>query len=89
MTEISLEDLTPTIASYMLLDVRTNEERAAFDIGGIHIPLNVLGKRFEEIKTNKEIVVYCKSGLRSKKAIHLLQDLGLKNVMINLKGGCF
>jgi len=87
--EMSLEELTATKDAYMLLDVRSKEERAAFNIGGIHIPLNVLRERFDEIKTDKEIVVYCKSGLRSKKAIHLLQDLGLKNVFINLKGGCF
>ncbi|PCI31332.1 MAG: dinucleotide-utilizing protein [Flavobacteriaceae bacterium] len=87
--EISLEVLKANKESYVLLDVRTKEERTAFNIGGIHIPLNVLEQRFDEIKTDKEIVVYCKSGLRSKKAIRLLQELELKNVLINLKGGCF
>ncbi|PCH76384.1 MAG: dinucleotide-utilizing protein [Flavobacteriaceae bacterium] len=87
--EISLAELKATKNSYLLLDVRTQEERDEFHIGGIHIPLDVLEQRFGEIDTDKEIVVYCKSGLRSKKAIHLLQGLGLDKMLINLKGGCF
>ncbi len=89
VSEITLEVLMANRDSYMLLDVRTEEEREAFHIGGTHIPLDALRNRFVELKTAKEIVVYCKSGLRSKKAIQLLQELGLKNVFINLKGGCF
>ncbi|MBL4746465.1 MAG: HesA/MoeB/ThiF family protein [Flavobacteriaceae bacterium] len=89
LADISLEVLKETKDTYMLLDVRTQEERDGFHIGGIHIPLDALSNRFKEIKTTKEIVVYCKSGLRSKKAIHLLQGLGIENGLINLKGGCF
>ncbi|PCI03274.1 MAG: dinucleotide-utilizing protein [Flavobacteriaceae bacterium] len=89
VAEISLDFLKETKDFYTLLDVRSKEEREAFNIGGIHIPLDVLRNRFTEIKTDKKIVVYCKSGLRSKKAIHLLQGLGLQHEFINLKGGCF
>ncbi|NQY06489.1 MAG: molybdopterin-synthase adenylyltransferase MoeB [Flavobacteriaceae bacterium] len=71
---------------YELLDVRTSEERATFHIGGYHIPLHELETRFQEIETNKPIVVYCKSGMRSKKAIDLLSEK-LNNNLIQLDKG--
>ena len=73
-------------SAYFLLDVRTNEEREIVHLGGLHIPLSSLDSRIKEIDTDKPILVYCKSGIRSKKAIETLTGK-LSNSFFNLKGG--
>lgn len=74
--------------SILLLDVRTDNERKARNIkGSLHIPLNQLNKRAEELKKykDKEIVCYCRSGNRSLTAALLLQKHGFNAA--NLSGG--
>lgn len=74
--------------SILLLDVRTNEERKTGNIkGSLHIPLNQLSNRAEELKKykDKEIICYCRSGNRSLSAALLLQKQGFN--VANLSGG--
>src|SRR5438034_205674 len=54
--------------------------------GSVLIPLPELPDRFEELDRNREMVVHCKSGMRSQKAIHFLRSQGFQNLK-NLKGG--
>ena len=56
--------------------------------GAINIPLYNLLECYEyKLKDkNKIIVIYCQSGIRSKKAIKILFKKGFKN-LYNLKGG--
>lgn len=68
------------------LDVREPYEHANYNLGGINIPLNEITQRYQEINTNKKIVVYCAAGVRSLKAIQQLQVLGFHN-LYNLQGG--
>ena len=68
---------------YIILDVRTGEEFAEGHIpGAILIPDYEIKKRAEEILTDKDqlILVYCRSGRRSKNAARDLADLGYTNV---------
>ncbi len=74
-------------ANFNLLDVRTQAEHHEFNIGGLHIPLNELSLRLEEVPQSKNLLVYCKSGMRSKSAVEILQNTGLKNELFSLKGG--
>lgn len=69
-----------------LLDVREDYEYEIANLGGRLIPLNQLVERREEIPRKVEVVVLCKTGGRSKKAIKLLQQEGFEN-LINLTGG--
>jgi rhodanese-related sulfurtransferase len=72
----------------VLLDVRTNDERAISNIkGSIHIPLNQLGRRMDELKRHKdkEIVCYCQTGNRSLTAAARMEKAGF--TVANLKGG--
>ena len=70
-----------------ILDVRNPEEYQICRIpGSTLIPLPQLAQRFGELDKDREMVVHCKSGMRSQKAIQLLQAAGFKN-MRNLKGG--
>ena len=72
-----------------LLDVREDNERAEFNIGGKHLPLGKLqSMQLDDIEDwkDEEIILYCRSGNRSGIAAHLLEQLGYKNVK-NLVGG--
>ena len=70
--------------NYIILDVRTHEEFAAGHIpGAIVIPNETIGT--EEIPQlpdqNQLIMVYCRSGNRSKQASNKLVKLGYTNIV--------
>ena len=68
---------------YVILDVRTPEEFAERHIeGAILIPDYEIGEKAESILTDKEqlILVYCRSGRRSKNAANELATLGYTNI---------
>lgn len=69
-----------------VLDVREPNEYQIANIGGHLIPLNDLPKRVAELDANREIVVHCKLGGRSAKAVDFLRQSGFTNVH-NLAGG--
>ncbi|MBS2008858.1 MAG: molybdopterin-synthase adenylyltransferase MoeB [Cyanobacteria bacterium SZAS TMP-1] len=72
---------------FLLLDVRNPEEYILCSIPGCTlIPLPELATRMKDLDKGKEIIVYCKSGARSRKAMGMLEDAGYKNVK-NLTGG--
>lgn len=87
INEILKEDFFKEKERYNLLDVRTYEERNGNTIGGTHIPLDELSARISELKTDKPLVVYCKSGNRSKQAIEILKNLEFSSTLFNLKNG--
>lgn len=89
LRDITLTELKQSGSKYELLDVRTDSEREAENIGGIHIPLNELPSRINEINSKEPLVVYCKAGIRSAQAIQFLKESGFKNQLINLRGGLF
>jgi sulfur-carrier protein adenylyltransferase/sulfurtransferase len=69
-----------------VLDVREPNEYQICNLGGHLIPLNDLPKRVAELDSSKEIVVHCKMGGRSAKAVDYLKQQGFTNVH-NLVGG--
>ena len=72
---------------FTLLDVREPHEIQIGRIpGSILIPLGDLEKRIAELDRSAEIVVHCKSGGRSSKAVEFLRKNGYSNVK-NLTGG--
>lgn len=69
--------------NYVILDVRTPEEFAEAHIeGAILIPDYEIGEKAEKVLTDKEqlILVYCRSGRRSKNASSELAELGYSNI---------
>lgn len=73
----------------LLLDVREPEEFSAVHVQDAKlIPLGELEARLPEIATYKErpIVVMCRSGHRSARAVSLLKEAGYSQVS-NIKGG--
>jgi rhodanese-related sulfurtransferase len=83
-----LDQLLKTTNSIVLLDVRTAAERQTGSIkSSIHIPLQSLRTRFNELEKYKgrEIVCYCQTGSRSVSAALLLRGKGFP--VANLRGG--
>jgi len=69
-----------------VLDVREPHEYQIVNIKGHLIPLGDLPTRVHELDSSREIVVHCKSGARSAKAVDFLRQSGFKRVS-NLAGG--
>ena len=68
---------------YIILDVRTREEYDQGHIpGAVVIPNTEIETRAEEELPDKEqlILVYCRSGRRSKLAAEILVELGYTNI---------
>jgi sulfur-carrier protein adenylyltransferase/sulfurtransferase len=72
---------------FVLVDVREPHEWAisAFP-ESVKIPLGTLPQSLNRLSTADEIVVHCKSGGRSAKAVQLLREAGFRKVR-NLAGG--
>lgn len=62
----------------LLLDVRSPEEYAAGHVdGALNIPVDALATRLDEVgPKERPVVVYCRSGVRSRKARALLLEKG-------------
>ena len=70
-----------------ILDVRNPEEYQICRIpGSTLLPLPALPQRFRELDPERDMVVHCKSGMRSAKAIQFLREQGFRK-LTNLKGG--
>jgi adenylyltransferase/sulfurtransferase len=70
-----------------LLDVREPHElEISWLPGAVNIPLGTLAARLSELDSAREMVVFCKGGTRSARALELLVSAGFKKVK-NLHGG--
>lgn len=83
ITAQQAKQIMDTEEGYVILDVRTQEEYDEGHIpGAILIPNTEIEARAEEILTDKDpmILVYCRSGRRSKMAAEILVQLGYTNI---------
>jgi len=72
---------------FVLIDVREPHEFQICRIpGSTLIPLGEFPKRMNELNSADEIVVHCRSGQRSARAVELLMKAGFRKIH-NLKGG--
>lgn len=86
-------DLNELVEKYLkdkiqLIDVRNLFEQPLIENDKIiNIPFSEIEKRVSEIQTNIEVVLFCKSGIRSFNGVKILKENhGIKNVK-SLKGG--
>lgn len=92
MQNISVEELKNRMNAgekLNILDVREPHEYAEFNIGAKLIPLGkIQTMQIDEIEDLKEeeVIVHCRSGVRSMTACMFLETLGFKNTK-NLTGG--
>lgn len=93
MIQMSVEELKAKLDAgehVNLLDVREDDERREFNIGGIHHRLGLVQAmqldELDELDKKDLLVVYCRSGKRSMVAGMMLESAGFSNVA-NLAGG--
>lgn len=85
--QISMEEAAQIMqqeTNFVVLDVRTPEEYAEGHIpGAINVPNETIGKDAIAALPDKEqkILVYCRSGNRSKKAAEKLAQQGYTNIV--------
>jgi adenylyltransferase/sulfurtransferase len=87
--EITVQELKQKLDAQedlFILDVREAHEYKICNINGHLIPLGELPKRVKELDPAKDMVVHCRSGARSARAVQFLQQSGFTKVK-NLKGG--
>ncbi len=86
VTELA-ERLSQNGKDLVLIDVREPHEAEIARIPGAKlIPLGDLPARMHELDSSDEIVLHCRSGARSARALRLLRDAGFTRLK-NLKGG--
>jgi rhodanese-related sulfurtransferase len=95
VTGLLIEDITPRDLAVrlggerqpLLLDVREAWELsiARIDVA-LHMPMNDVPDRLEELNPDQEIVVLCHHGRRSRQVVVFLKQSGFRQVL-NLVGG--
>lgn len=82
-----LKELKDKNADFQLIDVREPYEYQIVEIGGQLIPLATVAENAHQIEKIKPVIIHCRSGMRSAKAILELETLfGFEN-LYNLVGG--
>ncbi len=87
ITPRELTELQEKGVTYQLIDVREPYEYEIVNIGAELIPLATVAEQAERINKNIPVIVHCKMGGRSAKAIRELEDKFGFNNLFNLKGG--
>ena len=83
ITAEEAKKIMDTESDYIILDVRTEEEFAQGHIpGAMLIPDYTIREKAETALPDKDalILVYCRSGRRSKNAAQILAELGYSNI---------
>lgn len=84
ITAEEAKQIMDTEKGYLILDVRTQEEYDQLHIpGAVLIPDTDIAEQAEQILTDKDqlLLVYCRSGRRSKLASEILVELGYTNIL--------
>jgi adenylyltransferase/sulfurtransferase len=86
MNGISAQAFKQNLDALAVLDIRTQREWDDFNVGGIHIPLDDLLARINEISPENSYTLICYNGTQSHIACQILAAKGFKNCR-NLEGG--
>jgi adenylyltransferase/sulfurtransferase len=88
--EITVEELLIWQSSgeqFQLIDVREQAEYESANMGALLIPLSTVSEKHYLISRDRKVVIHCRSGVRSARALRELEDkFGFDN-LYNLKGG--
>lgn len=72
---------------FQLIDVREIHEFEESNLNGLLIPLSDITQKADLISRTKKVIIHCRSGARSAKAIRELEDKFQFENLFNLKGG--
>lgn len=90
MKEIRAEGLKNMMEkeeAFTLVDVREAHERAAFNIGGLHIRMSEVPASVTMFPKDEKVIVYCHSGIRSAEVVRFLEENYAHENLYNLQGG--
>ena len=86
MSELDSVSVTELVPGMTILDVREGYEWAEGHISGaLHIPLEELPARFEELDPDEDLYIICRTGGRSSRAVQWLNAQGYS--AFNVAGG--
>jgi len=89
-SEITVHELNKLLEldkKIQILDIREDSERDLASLKGtMHIKLNEIAKRYQEIDKNKNVFVMCHTGTRSQAVVKWLKSQGY-NYPVNVLGG--
>ena len=84
--EVSIENIYQK-ENIQFIDVReTHELPKVEDLQITSIPLSVLENQLNKIHPEKEKAIFCQSGIRSKKAVSILESLNINNCISMIEG---
>ena len=87
ITASELHDWQRRGEDFQLIDVREPNEYSAQNINALLMPLGTVTDSVDKIDRNRKVVVHCKAGSRSSKAVRELEaSFGFDN-LYSLKGG--
>ncbi len=87
ITPVQLKQMMVEHREFVLIDVREPHEYQICKIPGSRlIPLGEVPRHMNELSTADDLVVHCRSGVRSAKAVETLMKAGFRRIH-NLKGG--
>jgi len=72
---------------FQLIDIREPYEFEDGAIGNENIPLDDMMSSLDRISTDKDVVIYCKSGKRASAIIYMLEKKHNRRNLFNLEGG--
>ena len=90
MKSITAKELKASVDAgnqIVLIDVRENNEYEMANMGGVLIPMSEIQQRYKEIPKEGEVVVHCRSGMRSANVIAFLEQQHGYTNLANLEGG--
>ncbi|MFT6501904.1 MAG: adenylyltransferase/sulfurtransferase [Crocinitomicaceae bacterium] len=83
MTPAELSEKLNANNDLVLLDIRESYELEICQIGGLHIPMGDISTRVNEINSDFEVAVLCRSGKRAEAVANFLEaEAGMKKVTI-------
>ena len=88
ISAVELKKMLDDGEDFQLIDVRQPDEYAFAKIEGAKlIPLGEIISRMGELDSDKEVILHCKMGGRSARAIEFLRASGYTGPLKNLRGG--
>ncbi len=84
---LELKQMLDSGEEVVLIDVREKDEFEIAQINGKLIPLSEIQERWSEIPHQGNVIIHCRSGVRSANVIRFLSDQHGYSNLINLKGG--
>ena len=86
LSTIEVKEKLTNNPKVQFVDVREKEEFESYNIGALNLPLSKLDQLLDQLEKSNPVIVHCKSGQRSIKAIDILKKNSFKEVY-NMKGG--